>query len=183
MRILLPVLFCLSVASHVLYYFGIWADEAYIAYRWAFGAFHLLGGLWLYTEGTLRESPLRPFVYSGIGFFWLGQLFIIQHWPAGRLILLIGGITILVGYGIHFLRKRRKRYLDWLKLSWVILLLVLLSVGALYNREDRLWIGWAFNINALILICCFYLETFRKDASGRFELSEDGQAVFDYKEK
>lgn len=182
MLVTLPLLFCVSVVSHILYYFDIRAGEVLYVYKVAFATFQLLGAIWIYAAGTLRKSRIRNLLYLGIGIFWIGQTFILQHWPAGRMLLLVGTITIIVSYSIHFLKKAGKTYLDWLKLTWIILFLILMTIGFLYDRDARLWVGWVFNFNSIILIWLFYFVVFKKEKSGRFELSADRSEVFDYKE-
>lgn len=182
MLIALPLLFCVSPVSHVLYYFDIRATESIYAYKVSFASFQFTGALWMYSKGSFRKDRLRIIAYIGIAAFFISQTLIVMHWVGARMILLLSSIGIVASYGIHFLKKSKKIYLDWLKLTWVILFLSLMTIGVFYDRNIRLWIGWTFNINSVILIGLFYFKTYKRKESGRFELSEDEAFVFDYKE-
>jgi hypothetical protein len=81
----------------------------------------MLAGLWLMgsSSNIRRTGYLIPLI-TGAVITLAGAMFMIQHWPWGRLMVYSGMAIIAVAYTVYYIRKPSKALLDHLKLAWLV---------------------------------------------------------------
>lgn len=77
--------------------------------------------LLMFQKSALRsEGRHVRLIYIFTGIALIATVFILEHLPSGRLLLYAAFLGIAMVYFFHFLRKRKKRSPDFVKLLWVL---------------------------------------------------------------
>jgi hypothetical protein len=150
----------------------------------AIGLFVFSGLFTMFFTGTFRKTIFGKLSYIVFALIIIAQLFRLQHWPGAGAIGLTASVTLALLYLLHFLRKKKKTSLDWLKLIYVLVLcssyfIEFLYLPVLYLKSIVHWMV------ALLTNLFFYLHI-RHSAHNPEDtlplLSEKEQELFDYEE-
>lgn len=60
-------------------------------------------------------------IWMGIGILGMGLIFKLLHWPFNFELTTFGSLATLLAYYLFYLRKTQKKFLDTLKLLWVVM--------------------------------------------------------------
>lgn len=102
---------------------------------------YLLGWIMMLSKGTFIRTKYFRIAQGLISIIIVGALLKIMHWSSyANHIIVFGLLGILISYSISFYRKPIKKRLDYLKLTWVILLLssTILIFLRVLSRDYRL---------------------------------------------
>jgi len=81
----------------------------------------ILAGLALFfIETDLRQSSFLKFIVIGLVILLLGVLLPYIHLQLSLILILSGSLTIIVSYFLRFYMKCKKRFLDYIKVLWLI---------------------------------------------------------------
>ena len=85
------------------------------------GIVYTIGRMWaivlLIKFGTINKSQtLYQLILTFVGIAILGNIFILQHWPYGKILNVIGSVGIPILYIIRYFKKEFKNLLDNLNL-------------------------------------------------------------------
>ncbi len=110
-----------------------WSSAFWYAFEWS-------AMLSMFYFGSFRKYKYLVWALIGFAFAAVGKLFVLQHWPFGRLILLTGSLLFILIYSLHFWKKKKILF-DILKycfvISWVFAPIIRLSIRG-HNREVNL---------------------------------------------
>jgi hypothetical protein len=90
----------------------------------------------LWNSGIFRYSPLRRFQGIGVGLYILSILMRVMHWPYPEVAHLLGLLTIMVVYAVHFSLKQPKGLRDILRLLVVLICCTMVTLMQLH------WVDW-----------------------------------------
>lgn len=90
----------------------------------------------LWNSGLFRYSPLRRYQGVGVGLYLLSALMGFMHWPYAEVVYLLGLLTIMVVYAVHFSLKQPKGLRDILRLLVVLICCTMLTLMQLH------WVAW-----------------------------------------
>lgn len=125
---------------------------------------YLLGWFMMLSKGTFIRTKYFRITQGLISIIIVGALLKIMHWSSyANHIIVFGLLGILISYSISFYRKPIKKRLDYLKLTWVILLLssTILIFLRVLSRDYRLVADIVFWI-LLFDFTVSNLNTFKK---------------------
>lgn len=150
---------------------------------WLWMAFTLIVLLRAFAKGTFKSSRGAKLSLVGVSILFIGALFKIQHWPYGNELLVFGMLFILAIYIIHFIKKSRKRALDWAKMFY-ILWLVLSSAASLLHFGNELAIKSQRDSLLVVLAVLIYLQDLKRDSvtDEQAPIANEGDQVFKYED-
>jgi hypothetical protein len=85
-------------------------------------AAQIIGLMEMLRNGTFISTRYFKIALVLLGLFFVGALLTMVHPTSGEAILLLSLAGILITYLIHFLRKKRKTFLDTMKLLTLVFL-------------------------------------------------------------
>jgi hypothetical protein len=128
----------------------------------------------LYNSRSLR-SRQSSFLLSGIMLLVVGQAFKVMHWPFAFELQLGSALSVSIGYTLFVVRRTRRRLVDLLKLSFVLIsaitFVVLLLKLPYFQPLEKLSFGSFWLVYAYICI----LEAGGLDQSREEEVQEQQQ--------
>lgn len=101
---------------------------------------NIVGAIFLIREGTFIKTKYFKYSSFFISLCLIGILLKITHWGFGNELITISSILILTFYTKHFSEKPLKYRIDYLKLSWGIMaiLIYISTIYHLFSRELRI---------------------------------------------
>jgi hypothetical protein len=95
-----------------------------ISYTWiALSLGQITGLILIFFDSKIHRSRYFRFIILGVIILFIGISFRKSHWPFGRTIVLFGLITILITYLLRFINKKRKNFMDFIKVIWLTTML------------------------------------------------------------
>jgi hypothetical protein len=97
----------------------------------------ILGMIMMLGNGTFRDTRVYKITVVFIFSYILGVVFKIMHLTGADELLLLSGLAIMILYFVHFIRKEKKKLLDFLKLIslWIFVSITPLSVWRLISID------------------------------------------------
>ncbi|KAA5534679.1 hypothetical protein F0919_08675 [Taibaiella lutea] len=144
----------------------------------------LLSFFYMYSIGTIKNSVLGRLSYIAISIFIIGLFFKLQHWPYSGILILFGLTAITVMYTIHFIIKRKKKLLDWIKV-FAVFIKAVASMFWILHWSYREELSIASTIVLIALIAVFYIRVMKndlnKDDEQEHSIANSGNDIFNYK--
>lgn len=113
----------MSVTGLFLFSFTTVANSGFLL-TWGLWLIEVPGMFLLLLNGSFFKTIYSRIAMGLLALMMVGGAFMIMHWPYGNPILVGGCIGIVISYFIHFLKKPIKKRIDYLKLTWVIVLYI-----------------------------------------------------------
>ncbi len=108
-----PTLFCLALLCQFVF-------PELGAANTVWNLFLLVSCGYMYYTGTFKRTIAERLCYFAFALLAIGMLFKLQHWPYGGIMILISLAAVMVIYTIHFMLKRQKKLLDWMKEATIV---------------------------------------------------------------
>jgi len=171
-----PVLFCIALLCQFVF-------PVLGAANTAWNLFLLVSCGYMYYTGTFKRTIAGRLCYITLALLITGMLFKLQHWPGGSLFIFVSLCAIIVIYSIHFILKRQKKLLDWMKVFAVVIKAVAAMFWMLHWMH-RTEISIASIAVLLLLIAVFYIRVFSGDEDVEKEeaIADSGNDIFVYKD-
>ncbi|RYZ52874.1 MAG: hypothetical protein EOP49_08565 [Sphingobacteriales bacterium] len=180
--IAMPVLLALLIFSLLLSQFGPANNELlYTFFAVISISFVLFPLVTMFWYGTFRKRRWGRVGYLGIAAVIIGALFRLQHWPGGAILPFCGGLLIIVLYLIHFISKRDRKILDWLKLAYTVSAFVSF-LAAVRQMVSSPVILLVHGVILFSLFIAFYIHILNQTEEDPVALDTDGRNVFRYEE-
>ena len=118
--------------------------------------FVLTGGYLIVKNGRFLKTSYFRFIGIGVSAIIIGAMFKIMHWPYASLILGFGYGWIAILYLIHQIINKNRRWIDWLKLLCLTMLLASKYFQTMHwPYNDEIYI---ISILLLIVIVIEYIK-------------------------
>jgi hypothetical protein len=123
-KILINIIY-LTLGAILVGLIGIATDQKnmYILFDFGSALFVITGGYLIVKIGRFIKTTYFRLLGIGVSVIILGALFKIMHWPYTYLMLACGYCWIIILYLIYQLNNKNRRWIDWLKVLCLTMLL------------------------------------------------------------
>jgi hypothetical protein len=140
--------------------------------------------LYMYSIGTFKNSRWGRLSYFAFSAFIIGTLFKLMHWPYSGLLILSSLVAIIVTYAIHFMIKRKKKFLDWMKV-FAVTIKAIASMFWMSHWSYREELSMASIVMLIALIVVFYIRVLKNNLDENevpeHSIANSGNDIFNYK--
>ncbi len=124
------------------------------------GLFVLTGGYLIVKTGRFIKTSYFRFLGIGVSVLIIGAVFKIMHWLYVPLILAFGYAWIIILYLIYQIQNKNRKWLDWIKLVCLTMLLVSKYFLTMHwPYQDELYIV------SVLLLVVLVIEYIKRTAS------------------
>jgi hypothetical protein len=136
----------------------------------------------MFLKGTLKKKKLSILIYLSFLLLFMGGAFRIQHWPGGNTSMLGGAAGVIIVYLIHFVQKREKFLIDWMKWCYITALMISFMLKTIYHPL-QIYVAWVATILCLVPIGLFYFDEWKgidRNLVSKAAISNTGEEIFIY---